>query len=522
MGIRHEAGTRAERESAWISRSIRIALVVALVCSLVSCTDDGHDDGARSDTAHAETVATLTGVLPADARGVFAVDLAALLSGESAEEVTALLEGGGGDPVLVKEQLAAIGALAGTLDVPGEVSSALLVQTTDNADGLFLVAKLTSESLEQAVDGSMPERAGTYGPHSRALYTDGNGNHLALLPGGLLVVGSRRAVKAVVDVADGAAPEDASAIVPFLDALDGRADMSFAYGLPALFDDAVTPDRSLRGAAVMSGALDVVDRDVEGSIAFHTSNASEFVESYNTLNRHAVEGEDPTEQPLTLAEPVAEGLDQVVVTLPPSPVDASPDETVAVRNVAKKLLVGMEAHDYAEDVSSTGNPAWIDLIIKSEADRDSPPTPGAVFFRWKFRDRAAMEAFEANELPPGFTLAPTQFLDTDDPEGEYFIALMLYNAGGGSIVDGARAEWDVFVSPPEGADPDAPDRPRYMIIQALSENVSFDPTTLLSQANPVSYELVDGDVVSSVRQLEGDRELPVFESSFPRPDPDHA
>lgn len=522
MGIQREAGTRAVREGTWISRSIRIALVVALVCSFVSCTDDSSDGGAGGDTAHAETVAALTGVLPADTRGVFAVDLAALLSGGSSEEVSALLDGAGGDPVFIKEQLAAIGALAATVDVPGEVSSALLAQTTDNADGMFLVAKLESETLEQAVDGSTPEAAGTYGPESRALYVDGNGNHLALLPGGLLVVGKKRAVKAVVDVADGVDPGDASAIAPFFDALDAATPISFVYGLPALFDDAVTPDRSLRGAAVMSGALDVVDRDVEGSIAFHTSNASEFVESYNTLNRHAVEGEDPTEQPLTLAEPVAEGLDQVVVTLPPSPIDASPDETVAVRNVAKKLLVGMEAHDYAEDVSSTGNPAWIDLIIKSEADGDTPPSPGAVFFRWKFRDRAAMEAFAANELPPGFTLAPTQFLDSDDPEGEYFIALMLYNAGGGSIVDGARAEWDVFVSPPEGADPDAPDRPRYMIIQALSENVSFDPTTLLSQANPVSYELVDDDVVSSVRQLEGDREVPVFESSFPRPDPDHA
>lgn len=522
MGIRREARTWAVRESVMISRSIRIALAVVLACSVVSCTGDASDDGASGETAHAETVATLIGLLPADARGVFAVDLAALRSDGSSEDVTALLDGEGGDPVFIKEQLAAIGAFAQTIDVTGEVSSALLAQTTDNADGLFLLAKLESETLDEAVDGSMPESAGTYGPASRALYVDGNGNHIALLPGGLLAVGKRRAVKSVVDVADGVEPENASAIVPFLDALDGGAHMSFVYGLPALFDDDVTPGRSLRGAAVMSGALDVVDREIEGSIAFHTSNASEFVDSYNTLNRHAVEGEDPSEEPLTLAEPVAEDLGRVVVTLPPSPIDASPDETVAVRNIAKKLFVGMEAHDYAEGVSSTGNPAWIDLIITSEADGDTPPSPGAVFFRWKFRDQAAMAAFEANELPPGFTLAPTQFLETDDPEGEYFVALMLYNAGGGSIVDGARAEWDVFVSPPEGADPDAPERPRYMIIEAQSENVSFDPTTLLSEASPVSYEFVDDEVVGSVGQLEGGREVPIFESSFPRPDPDQA
>ncbi len=83
-------------------------------------------------------------------------------------------------------------------------------------------------------------------------------------------------------------------------------------------------------------------------------------------------------------------------------------------------------------------------------------------------------------LPPEFKLAPTQFLESDPPEGVHALLLMLYNAGGGSIVDGARAEWDVFVSPPKGADPDAPERPRYMIIQAVSENLSFDPVNLLS------------------------------------------
>ncbi len=420
MGTRRDTSAWRLHGNVGFGRFLRVALAVALVCSLVSCSSDGGDDGSTSETAHTENLATLTGLLPADTRGAFAVDLAALRSGGSSDEISALLDGDGGQPVFIKEPLAEIGALTEALDVTGETSSALLAQTTHAADGTFLVAKVDGETLDEVVGGSHPESAGTSGTGSRAVYTDGNGHHLALLPGGLLVVGKRRAVTSVVDVADGVEPEAAtSAVAPFLDALDGGAEMSFVYGLPALFDD-VTPDRSLRGAAALSGSLDVVDGDVEGSIAFHTSNASDFVESYNTLNRHAVEAEDPSEEPLTLAEPVAEDLDQVVVTLPPSPIDASPDETVAVRNIAKKLLVGMEAHSYAEGVSSTGNPAWIDLVIKSEADGDTPPVPGAVFFRWAFRNQAAREDFEANELPPGFTLAPTQFLTTDDPEGEYF------------------------------------------------------------------------------------------------------
>ena len=505
-----------------ISKLVRIALAVALVGSVSSCSSSDSTDGSSGATAHVENVAALVEVLPADTRDVFAVDLAGLRSGGSSDAVADLLAGEGGDPVLVDEPLAAIGALAGAFDVTGELSSALLAHGTRAAEGPFLVADVEGETIDEVVDGSPPETAGTYGPEDRALYSDGDGHRLALLPGGVLVIGSRRAVRSVVDVADGAQPAGASVIAPFLGALDGDADLSFVYGLPALVDGDVEPDLSLRGAAVMSGDFDVVDGDLEGALAFHTSNAAGFVDSYNTLNRYAIEGEAPLEAPLDLADPVAEDLERVVVPLPSSPLDASPEDTVAVRNVAKKLLVGMEAHDYAEGVSSTGNPAWIDLIIRSEADGDEPPVPGAVFFRWAFRDRAAREAFERDVLPPGFTLAPTQFLTSDDPEGEYFVALMLYSAGGGSIVDGARAEWDVFVSPPAGADPDAPARPRYMIIQAVSENVSFDPTTLLSTADPVSYEFDGDQVVASVGRLEGDREVTFFESSFPRPDPDEA
>lgn len=504
------------------SRSI---LAIALSCFLLAGCNGGSDgnnngnsdDGASIDTTHAEAVEKLVGMLPADARGVFAFDLSALLSGESSEDVTALLDGEGGDPIF-DELFGAIGWLGQSIDVSGEMSSAMLAQTTDAADGLFLLAQLRNDTLDEVVVGPMPEAAGTYGPSSRTLYVDENGNYLTLLPEGLLVVGEKSAVESVVDVADGAKPAGESDIVPFLDALDSATQISFLYGLRALFES-VSPDGTLQSAAVMSGAFDVVDGDIGGVMAFHTTNASQIVEDYNALNRHAVEGEASTEEPLSVADPVALDLDQVVVTVPPSPIDATTDETIAVRNLAKKLFVGMEAHDYAEGVSSTGNMAWIDLIIKSEADGDAPPSPGAVFFRWEFRDQAAMEAFVANELPPGFTLAPTQFLESDDPEGVHCLLLMLYNAGGGSIVDGARAEWDVFVSPPKGADPDAPDRPRYMILQALSEKVSFDPVTLLSGANPLSYKFDGDNVVASIGERQGGSEVKVFQSSFPKPDP---
>ena len=507
-------------------------MAVALVCVfVVGCSDsgdgrnggDGTGDG-RPDTmvsagaGHAEIVAMLAGLLPADARGVLAVDVASLLADDSGS-VAALLNGDGADPALT-EVFGSIGELTGSVDVTRVMTTALLVQTTDAADGLFLLAGLQSGTLADVVVGPPPTPDGTYGRASHSLYVDRNGSHLALLSGGVLIVGGRPMVESVLDVVDGSSPADASAIVPFLDELEGQpdSDINFVYGLPALFDE-VAPDRTLRGAAVMSGALAVAGGNISGELAFHTSNAAQFVEAYNALDRNSTQAAQPLSLPLTLGDPIVGDLGRVVVTLPPTPLDPSPDELVTSRNTFKKLFVGMEAHDYAEDVFNPGNPAWFDFLVKSEQD-GAPLSPGSVYIRWEFRDQAAVEAFEANELPAGFRLAPTRFLESDPAEGGYFLTLNLYNGGGGMIVGGARAEWDVFVQPPAGADPDAGVRPRFMVVDVAAQEVSANAGDLLTPAEPVSHRLVDGMVVSSVQRIDGTGEVPVFESSFPVPDPD--
>jgi hypothetical protein len=494
----------------------------ALACSLlVGCTDS--DDGGSGDSSGLTgDVAALARLLPSDARGVFALDLAAIEQGGSSEEVDALLSGRA-PGVAFGDVFDAFGALTEGTDVPAQISTALVVQTTDAADGMVLLAAVDGEGIDEVLADGEPSPDGTVGPEDRAVYELASGQSATLLPEGVLVVGARTAIEPVVEVAEGEEPGGESAIAPFLGALDadGEAAITFAYGLPGLFED-ITTDRTLRAAAVLSGALEVADGDIGGTLAFHTANAAAFVEGYNELNRNATGGDQPSEDPLAVADPIADGLSQVVVTLPPSPIDGPAEDDVASRNVIKKLFVGMEAHDYAEGVEEGGNPALVDLLVQSEADGGTRPSPGSVFLRWEFRDQAAIEAFEANELPAGFTLAPTQFFESDDPEGSYFLALNLYNSGGGTIVNGMRAEWDVFVNPPPGADPDAGERPRFMIVDALGEAVSADPLNLVTPAEPMSHRFEDDDVVSSVARLEGDERVPVFESSFPTPDPETA
>ena len=513
------------RDGVVSSRSLRLLLGVALACSVVvGCTDgaseDGTDgaDGPRS--AHAEAVAALTSLLPSDARGAFAVDLETL-GADASSEVAALLDGEVAHAPF-GEVFTAIGELAGSVERRDAITTAVLAQTTDPADGSFLLASLGAEAAGEELAGPGLEAAGTVGAEDLPVVETGDGTRATVLPGGLLVVGSEAVVASVVEVADGADAADGEepAVAPFLEALDPASALTFAYGLPALYED-IAPDRTLRGAAAISGAVQLSDGSVGGTVAFHTTNAADFVESYNALDRNATGAEDAEEEPLALADPVVDGLGQVVVALPSRPIDASDEEALVSRNLVKKLFVGMEAHDYAEGVGD-GNAALVDLLVKSERDEGTPPSPGSVFIRWEFRDRAAIEAFERDELPEGFTLAPTQFFESDDPEGGYFLALNLYNSGGGTIVNGMRAEWDVFVDPPEGADPDAGERPRFMIVDALGQAVSADPLNLVTPAEPLSHSFVDDTVVSSVRRLDGEREVPVFESRFPTPDPSTA
>ncbi len=496
----------------------------ALGNEVVDGTDTRVDEVALPAT-YADRLDALTALLPKDTRGVLAVDLATLLAGNSAADVISLLAGTGGHPAL-SEHFVAIDRLATGIDLPGAMTSALLVQTSDASDGLMLLATVRGHVLSDVATTPAPAQDGTYkGETEIDLYLNARGDQLALLPGGLLVAGSPRAVASVLDVASAAADSNASTLTPFLVTLRSKFPLSFAYGMPAMFGAGGPPTSppTLTDAEVVSGVLDLANGMLFGEVAFHTARAESFVSAYNALNKHAYAtgGEPPIDIALAVAEPVVGELGQVVVTVGAVPIDPSPAALEASRNTLKKLFIGMQAHAYAESVDGTedANPALLDLVLQSEADGATPPSPGAVFIRWDFKDQAAIEAFEQNELPAGFTLARCQFFESDDPAGEYFVALNLYNAGGSSIVSGARAEWDVFVNPPAGADPDAGSRPRFMVVDALAQAVSADPVNLITTAEPLSHSFVGDNVVTTVARLDEGVEVPVFASSFPKPDP---
>ena len=276
-----------------------------------------------------------------------------------------------------------------------------------------------------------------------------------------------------------------------------------------MFNGAITADRSLRGADLVSGSLDFDAANISGSVSFHTSNASDFVDAYNTLD------DASEETPLALNAPIANGLSQVGVTIPTTPINKTGAALITSRNTLKKLFPGMQAHDYAEDVVEGGNKPLLNMTVLGEDVGANKP--GSVFIRWEFKDQAAIDAFNANELPPGYTLADLQFLESDTPAK--FMALNIYHGSGGSVFEGVRAEWDIFVDPPVGADPDAGTRPRFLVRDALAEAISADSMHGLTPPEPLSYQFVGDNAEIYVGKMEDDVQVDVFEAAFPTPDP---
>ena len=190
-------------------------------------------------TTHAENVNELTGLLPGDTRGVLAVDINDLLSGSSATTVTGLLNGHGNDAAL-NEPFNAINELAENVDLAGAMKTALLAQTTEASESLFLLAKLSCDTISEVIKGPGLTSEGTYGAGAHEMYIDLNGNSLSLLNGGVLIVGKRTVVQSVLDVVDTVSPSHASVIDPFLSALQSGSSFSFVYGLPAMFNSSIS------------------------------------------------------------------------------------------------------------------------------------------------------------------------------------------------------------------------------------------------------------------------------------------
>ncbi|MCB1706385.1 MAG: hypothetical protein KDI17_16080 [Halioglobus sp.] len=247
---------------------------------------------------------------------------------------------------------------------------------------------------------------------------------------------------------------------------------SFAYALPALYGNAIAPGdgtASLSEARAVSGAFSVIADSLEGAIAFHSDNAERYTAELLSL--------------LAGYRAPAITASAAIASIDLGGLSAQDD----IRPLLKTLILDMNAVDYADAVFFPGNAPWLNFNVGEK--------PNSIFINFEFRGQAERDAFTADHLPAGFTLAPIRILQTDAPR--YFLVLNIYQSSGG-LVNGARAEWSVFVD-----DPDT-DEPRFLVIEAVADSISADSVNLLTQPEPVTHELAADAIVSYVGEKDPD------------------
>ncbi len=435
----------------------------------------------------------LIAVLPEDTRGVLAVSFDVLSSGEAAAAVAELLAGEGPDAAL-NAPFETIERYTLGADIVASMESVVLAQTTDARDGFILVAKVKARELSDILDIDQLTKAGTHKGHTIYAASDAD-LQLTLLRDGRLIVGSEAGVRAALDTFEGDDPGAAAgAIGPYLSRVTEGEAFTFVYGLPALYRDVDVPGpgaATLRRARAVSGALSFGADAFSGRVSFHTDNAESFVARFNELVA------DSDTALLTLGD-----SGTVDVEISRVAFNRTPEELLGSRAFFKTLVHGMDAVDYADGVVHGGNVPWLNFDVGGD--------PNSIFINFELKDRGQIEAFEANELPEGFRLAPIRILETDEPT--YFLVLNVYQSSGG-LVAGARAEWSVFVEDPEGG------HPRFLVVQAAAASIAADSVNLLTDPEPVTHELEGGEIVSyvGVEDPDGGEDVHYFTSRIAWP-----
>lgn len=441
-------------------RSSMIVMLAVFFGLLVACSNNSNNGNpAIPDGAEGEIV--LLELLPSSTRGFFqASSEVAASAGVWSQMLDNMPAPWRHSPIDI------VRYYAGPIDVVGNADEVILAQATIAGNEYVLLVDVDESAGDTLLDGVQTESGGEYQGFALLITTD-NGLYVVRLSTSVWAIGSKSNLEQVIDVHLGAEPGiDQSTIAGHLDSLDNTRSLNIIYGLPGLYGDVPVPgkgDASLNSASIVTAALDIKGGILDGSMQFVSSNAGGFTERLLRLLPEA------SPEIITAAE------DTISIDLTGMSVaeDMLP--------LFKSLYIGMNAVDYAEAVMHGGNPPWLNFEVGEN--------PNSVFINFEFSDQASRDAFEAEHLPAGFKLSPLRILETDEPR--YFLVLNIYQSSG-SLVQGARAEWSVFVHDPQTGEP------RFLVVQAAAANFTADPVNGLVPPEPVLHEVELGNLTSFV------------------------
>ena len=455
-----------------IVHALSLVLALSLGPSLLSACSSGGNSAVEAQPLE------LLALLPASTRGFVHLPAASLAS------IAPVAMPWRQHPADILSHYSGNGALL------GNSAEVLLAQPDINGDRFVLLANVAAAGADQLFDSLAGATALEYRGYTLVAFA-ATDLLVVRLNRVSWAVGAQATLQDVVDAfADGGGLQD-SAIAPYLAESADSDDIRFSYGLPALYGEVGTPGsgaHSLNRALAVRGSLSADGGGWQGQLEFFATNA----EGYSQR----------------LTELLPEGTAQVISAAGESLlVDVASMTSGDFLALFKSMVHGMNGVDYAEAVSHGGNPPWMNFDVGAD--------PNSIFINFEFTDAAARAAFEAEHLPAGFVLAPLRVLALDEPR--YFLVLNIYQSSGG-LVEGARAEWSVFVEDPVTSEP------RFLVIQAAAENISLDSVNGLTMPEPVSHVLEADAIVSYVGLVDEDteQETTYFASRIDWPQPPSA
>ena len=351
----------------------------------------------------------------------------------------------------------------------------LLAQMSDTPDEFVLLAELdTSDVSARSAELELSD-IGTYQGYPRWAIEGGN-LQLAQLNPITLAIAPAATLRRVLDTyAGNEAGIRTGPLGDYLADLSAEQSNSFVYGLAALYGAVKAPGNgsaSLSQARAISGAFSVIQDNLAGTVSFYSDNAVTFTNRLLEL--------------LSGYRAPAMNASGEIINIDLTGLSAQND----IRPLLKTLIVDMDTVDYTDAVFFPGNAPWLNFKVGEN--------PNSIFINFEFKGQAERDAFTADHLPAGFTLAPIRILETDSPR--YFLVLNIYQSSGG-LVEGARAEWSVFVNDPDNA------APRFLVIQAVADSISADSVNLVTLPEPVTHELEPDAIASYVGEVDPETQI---------------
>jgi hypothetical protein len=117
--------------------------------------------------------------------------------------------------------------------------------------------------------------------------------------------------------------------------------------------------------------------------------------------------------------------------------------------------------------------------------------PPSVYVVYRVRDDRVADLGVVFGLASGLVPTPIRCIDGEAPQ--YYLVLNYYRVSG--LARGLRAEWSIFVADEIGV-------PRYMVVDACSNEFSIDPVDVKTRRSPVAHRREANRIVSAIGEAD--------------------